>query len=1027
MVFAPRTRPAGAPVIGGGGARYPAVGQRGRNVEPAPKAQAGSRSTSGCRASSPWRCPPSSDDEAAHLVRTRSTGKRQQTLASPPARAGRKRPSPGKKQAPKPTLKRGAPRGGSSSPGAEEDVHTQCWLCRTPCESLGWGEMPDELRTPCGACLSYYTLCRSCEGLLGEGRHSNEEVLFAHPAGQGHSTAFLRHLRQYRALLEAIAVEKAQLAAVALRKAGAGGGAQQPFYDLPTLRRLLGVVNSTLSTPGLSNKERGLLKLELSNLQEQVAINHRCKERAKKDKESREAKLPKQPPADLSPTSDWRKEVGQPLLEQAVLSQAAAAYTAVPLRVPRLAVPLANPALDPAWSPTILHPHIPFSAEPPAISPAQLHALDHRPPTEPASHHAPGRSVVYPQSSTGVPPSAGTVGPNPILTALPELPTTVAALTAATRPGHAAHPPQEGQAGEFLSKLSPRRNPGEHGETESALQRLHARAVPVPPSVYPLGSHHHGPVVQPPPQGPPSHGGDEPLSSNNRVLSQSLGTPGNPCPSFATGWREVDVISQPSSPRKHDERSVLPEERSTCNEPGSGHGMPLPRRAGTASVMSQGTDNNDDLSSYHPGAHTRSVSGLSLHQESPRGYSFATARGSPEHNQQPAFVRAPPAGVVAYSPRAEDEAPPEPQAGGGFNDPDFVRHRTTATGGLSPLRRQGEACPVYAIIGRSGDVSYTAPQAPPASFLVDAATPPPKPQPKKPSDPRRRTARGQSAAARRERSKSALDGPADAAAVQGEVRRLREAGRDAAEKMQRLARDHERVKAQLLRLRGADAENEALREQVRQLQGLADQQAGLLMAAQAAGRPLEAPPRPDELMAAAPLGAPSRSHSPVRQPPPDRRQQQQQQQHQHQQQQPPPPPAPHPEVAELRAANANLGRRLLLLEDELARFKTASAAATPFAQQPPAAAAQPLSPGGPGFVSARAPSPLRRLASDELSRSRDMSPSLDVTTESRFEAPTPIKIATPLHRQEVPRVVWADPSGKMVSFEVDPDTERESF
>eukprot|EP01059_Diplonema_ambulator_P006863 TRINITY_DN16442_c0_g1_i1.p1 TRINITY_DN16442_c0_g1~~TRINITY_DN16442_c0_g1_i1.p1 ORF type:complete len:541 (+),score=131.50 TRINITY_DN16442_c0_g1_i1:109-1731(+) len=140
-----------------------------------------------------------------------------------------------------------------------------CWLCSEECGTFGWPNMPSELSTPTGAALNYFTLCPRCTALLSQHNMTNSQVM-AECSASGHSDAFITFLREYKILLELIAVEKAKAASVTQRKDTG------VCYDLGVLRRLLSCVDGTLTTYGLTTREKGLLGVELSNLQEQAQI-----------------------------------------------------------------------------------------------------------------------------------------------------------------------------------------------------------------------------------------------------------------------------------------------------------------------------------------------------------------------------------------------------------------------------------------------------------------------------------------------------------------------------------------------------------------------------------------------------------------------------------------------------------------------------------------------------------------------------------------------------------------------------------
>ena len=141
-----------------------------------------------------------------------------------------------------------------------------CWLCGLGCPKFGWYIMPRELSTQSGAALNYFTLCASCTPLVGELQLSNTDVLATCGDNKPvpvHSDAFVSFLREYKVLLEIVSSEKEKH-----RKDGSDA-----YHDLPNLRQLLHCVNSVLSTVGMTSREIALLKLELSNLQEQVQIH----------------------------------------------------------------------------------------------------------------------------------------------------------------------------------------------------------------------------------------------------------------------------------------------------------------------------------------------------------------------------------------------------------------------------------------------------------------------------------------------------------------------------------------------------------------------------------------------------------------------------------------------------------------------------------------------------------------------------------------------------------------------------------
>eukprot|EP01064_Diplonema_japonicum_P003200 TRINITY_DN12099_c0_g1_i2.p1 TRINITY_DN12099_c0_g1~~TRINITY_DN12099_c0_g1_i2.p1 ORF type:complete len:525 (+),score=76.62 TRINITY_DN12099_c0_g1_i2:41-1615(+) len=145
-----------------------------------------------------------------------------------------------------------------------------CWLCGDECGNFGWQNMPPELSTSSGAALNYYTLCRVCTTAVSQHDCTNAQVISEGRAG-GHSDAFITFLREYKVLLELIAVEKARVASVTARKGNS------VCHDLSTLRRLLSCVDMALSTYGLTTREKGLLGVELSNLQEQTEIVNNSK------------------------------------------------------------------------------------------------------------------------------------------------------------------------------------------------------------------------------------------------------------------------------------------------------------------------------------------------------------------------------------------------------------------------------------------------------------------------------------------------------------------------------------------------------------------------------------------------------------------------------------------------------------------------------------------------------------------------------------------------------------------------------
>eukprot|EP00754_Rhynchopus_humris_P050931 Rhum_TRINITY_DN9235_c0_g2::Rhum_TRINITY_DN9235_c0_g2_i1::g.32449::m.32449 len=163
--------------------------------------------------------------------------------------------------------------------GADGGPLPACWLCGAGCARFGWYMMPRDLTTPSGAALNYFTLCSGCTPLAAETRLSVAEIVdasrrsargLASAAGRppvSHSEGFVAFLVRYKALLERVAAEDRQ---------GKGGASTRDHscHQLSSLRHMLASVDSALSTAGLTPREQALLKLELSNLQEQAQIHN---------------------------------------------------------------------------------------------------------------------------------------------------------------------------------------------------------------------------------------------------------------------------------------------------------------------------------------------------------------------------------------------------------------------------------------------------------------------------------------------------------------------------------------------------------------------------------------------------------------------------------------------------------------------------------------------------------------------------------------------------------------------------------